>query len=351
MYPRAGDKNLTLIPGKMRPSFYPRLINGPFDDPGLFVPLTFRKRALLFDLGDLGSLSSGDILKTSHVFVTHTHMDHFVGFDQLLRRLLGRAINLHLFGPQGFLDNVAAKLKAYTWNLVHNYTQALVITATEIHNRQCITQTFQCREGFAPSIPRIIANNMAVVHQEPALSVSAAILDHQIPCLAFAIKEHFHINILRSQLEKLGLAVGPWINDFKALLFQQADPATEIQVPCAQPQGTTKAFTIAELSKKTTRITPGQKIAYVADAVYSAANEKKIITLAQGANHLFIEAAFLEADSDVAMAKYHLTAHQAGIIARKAKVREITIFHHSPRYTGQAHLLEEEARRAFEGRS
>ena len=63
----------------MRPSFLPRLVNGPFGDPGLFVPLTFQKRALLFDLGDLSRLSPGDLLKTSHVFVSHTHMDHFAG--------------------------------------------------------------------------------------------------------------------------------------------------------------------------------------------------------------------------------------------------------------------------------
>lgn len=332
----------------MRPSFYPRLVNGPFDDPGLFVPLTFQKRALLFDLGDLSSLSSGDILKTSHVFVTHTHMDHFIGFDQLLRLLLGRAVNLHLFGPEGFLDNVAAKLRSYTWNLVHNYSQALVITASEIQTRQCITQTFACQEGFLPSVPRITAINRSTVHQEPALRVSAAILDHQIPCLAYAINERFHINMLRPQLEDLGLAVGPWITEFKSLIFQNADPATELRVPSTQPAGTTKTFSLAELSKKTIRITPGQKIAYVADAVYSTSNEDKIIALAHGADHLFIEAAFLEEDSDVARAKHHLTARQAGIIARKAKVRGITVFHHSPRYTDRAHLLEAEARGAFE---
>jgi len=331
----------------MRPSFYPRTINGPFDDPGVFIPFLFEKRAIIFDIGNIYALSPGDMLKITHVFVSHTHMDHFVGFDRLLRVLMGREKELYLYGPEGFLKNVEGKLAGYSWNLVAHYTGDFVLHATEVRSDCLLSRRYICRNKFlSTEEPREMPFSN-VLHTESSLSVSTAILDHDIPCLGFSLDERFHVNILKDRLDELGLETGPWLKDFKQALFREDDPDTVFEIRCGRENVRKRQFVLGELAEKIATITPGQKVSYVTDAVYSKSNAEKIILLSKDSDYLFIEAAFLDEDRDMARQKYHLTARQAGTLAKAAGVRQIIPFHFSPRYTGMGHLLEAEAERAW----
>lgn len=328
----------------MRIAFHPRLVNSPFDDPGLFVPFILQKQAVQFDLGDIYSLSSRDILKISHAFVSHTHMDHFAGFDRLLRLCLGREKAFCLYGPPGFLKNLEGKLSAYTWNLVDNYTDRFRIQASEVHPDHLLTQTYICSRRFIPQNPAVSTAFNGLLLEEPAFSVYAEILDHNTPCLGFRMEERFHINIIREKLESLDLNVGPWLSRFKQALYDELPPDTSFDVEAG---GNVRRFRLGELAGRIATLTPGQKIAYVTDSGYTPGNIEKILKLAQDADHLFIEAAFLEADRDTAREKYHLTAWQAGTLAGRAGAKQFTIFHFSPRYTDMDHLIREEAQQAF----
>ena len=215
----------------MRPSFHPRLVNGPFDDPGLFVPFVFEKRAFLFDIGDIHSLDARDVLKISHIFVSHTHIDHFIGFDRLLRLFLGRDKTLHIYGPAGIHRNVEGKLAGYSWNLVQNYENRFILHVSEVDASGIRTRTYHCRDRFIPKDPPAAAPFGGKILEEPSLSVSAEILDHDIPCLGFSLTEKFHVNIMKDRLAALGLPVGPWLGRFKKALFEDCGPDTEIDIP------------------------------------------------------------------------------------------------------------------------
>ena len=333
----------------MRPSFQPRLINDPFSDPGLFIPFRFEKRALAFDMGDMGRLSARDLLKISHVFVTHAHMDHFIGFDSLLRICLGREKRLHLYGPPGFSRHVKGKLAGYTWNLVDEFTNQFIIEVTEVHPERMLTARFACRDAFRPEGPPLSSPFSQTLLREPAFSVNGVLLDHRTPCLGLALVENRSVNIIRQGLDELGLPVGPWLNRFKSAVRREKNPGEEFAVTWKENgRAREKRFPLGELTQKIARITPGKKIAYITDVVGSPENRRKIVDLVRDADILFVEAAFLDKDREIARKKYHLTAGEAGELAALAGAGRFELFHFSPRYHHRARDFEREALAAYE---
>jgi ribonuclease Z len=332
-----------------RPSFTARLVNPPFHDPGLLLSFQHQRRAMLFDLGDLHALSPRDLLKISHVFVTHAHMDHFVGFDTLLRVSLGREKELHLFGPPGFFERVEGKLAGYTWNLVEEYPYSLRLKVTEVDEERCRTRQYLCKERFRRAGSEGEVPFTRILVKEPVFRVEAAFLDHRIECLGLSLVEEFWVNIDKEALKALGLPVGPWLTSFKKALAEKKDPDQAFSVVWEEEGEVLKERTIplGELTEKIARISPGQKVTYLTDLLGSPENLEKAVDLARGADHLFVEAAFLDKDRETARTKCHLTAKEAGTLARKAGVKQITLFHFSPRYSDLEEEIQREAMEAF----
>jgi ribonuclease Z len=338
---------------RMTPSFYPQLVNDRFGDPALHVDLKFEKRALLFDLGDLHALTPRKILRISDIFVSHTHVDHFIGFDQLLRVLLGRDAQIRLTGPQGIIDRVERKLGAYSWNLVDRYDSNLTVAVTELLD-DGVTRSavFPMKARFRRMEERSARLGSDVIREDETFKVRATLLDHDIPCLAFALEERAHVNIRKVAVEALGLRVGPWLRELKHAVMLDRPDATPFRIPPGKDGGPGgREFPLGELREKLMTVTQGQKIAYVVDALFSPRNADRIVALAKHADTLFIEATFARDDSQRAAERYHLTTAQAGSLARRAEVREVVPFHFSPRYAGQEERLLSEVDDAFRGAS
>ena len=337
----------------MRPIFHPDLVNGSTGDPALFVDCMFERRALLFDLGDIRALPPRKLMRISHAFITHAHMDHFIGFDWLLRILLGREKDLHLFGPPGFLAQVEHKLRAYTWNLVHNYASNFTLRVTEVDGKEAARRaSFRCQGEFRREDEERTACPENILLHEPAMQVRCTLLDHGgIPCLAYALQEQAHVNVWKSHLQELGLPLGAWLRDLKQAVLRNEPDHWQIRV--AWHEGDVQQERILQLSelRHALHVVPGQKIAYVTDVAWREDNVAHIVELARNADLLYIEAAFMERDADHARRKFRLTARQSGEIARAANVGCVISLHFSPRYTGEDKaLLRAEVAAAFGGK-
>jgi len=327
----------------MRPLLHPTLVNGRSGDPALYIETLFEKRAILFDLGDISPLSPRDVLRVTHVFVSHAHIDHFIGFDRLLRLSVGREAEISLFGPAGLIDQVGHKLHAYAWNLAPSYACDLVFVVTEI-DASLATRTarFRLKRGFAIEEIGHGQASDGIVREEGTYRITTAVLDHRIPSLAFAIEETRHANVWKNRLAERGLAIGPWLRDLKrAVIDGRPD---DFPIALAAGAGTTAP--LGALRDLVT-VTPGQKIAYATDTADTPRNRAAIVALARGADVLFIEATFAKADTALAAERAHLTTAAAGEIARAAGVRRVEPFHFSARYAGEDGRMLAEVMEAF----
>ncbi|RJQ24057.1 MAG: ribonuclease Z [Nitrospiraceae bacterium] len=319
----------------MKPSFHARLLNDPFGDPGLYIRVLREGRALMFDLGFTTGLSARDILKTDDIFISHTHVDHFIGFDNVLRVSLKKDTPLRLYGPSGFTDCVEGKLKSYTWNLIGDYP--VVLHVSEIAEGLIKKTVFKAENSFMREDFGTRSFD-SIIMQNAFFRVSTVVLDHQIPCLAFSLEEDYHINIDKDKLNRMGLPVGPWLGNLKTAIREKAiDTTFTINE---------KTFAFAEL-EHIAEITKGQKISYVVDALGSEENIKKIIELVKGSDVLYIETYFLEKDRGRAKDRYHLTAREAGRTAREAGAGSLQPLHFSPRYMDGPEALVREAMEEF----
>lgn len=340
----------------MTPSFSSYLVNDVFGDPGLYVEVRWSKRALLFDLGHNEGLGPTRLLRAGDIFISHTHMDHFIGFDAVLRVALGRGKTLRLYGPPGLIANVQGKLNGYTWNLVDGYP--LVIEVREFHPDETHAATFLATDGFRargePTRTSRTQDTSGIfpVLEDAMFTISAVALNHRIPSFAYALQEQFHINVNKQKLHEAGLPVGSWLKEVKQYLWQgRPDDFRFTAILYFEHRKQEREFFLGEVRERFLTITRGQKLAYVVDARYDAHNEERIVELAREADILYCESPYLERDADKASERYHLTARQAGLMARKAGVRDLVVFHFSPRYTGLGQEIVREAMEAFNGRN
>ncbi len=319
----------------MKPTFHHFPVNGIFEDPVVYLRFLRQRRAFLFDAGDVSALSSRDINKITDLFVTHTHIDHFIGFDRILRLLLRRELPLRVYGPEGIIDAVKGKLRGYAWNVISEYPLKIIVH--EVIKDTIITEKFSASHWFEP-VNHSEMSYKEIILKEDDIQVKVAVLEHDIPVLAFALEEDQHINIDKARLIEKGLSVGPWLSDFKEAV-RKGHWYREFHL-------NNRLYRTVDLMDIAI-ITEGQKVSYVMDVSPVEDNIEQIIELVKGSHTLYIECYFLQKDFQRAIERRHLTAEIAGRIAKDASVREIVPLHISPKYRDFPERVLDEAQVAF----
>jgi ribonuclease Z len=303
------------------------LPNGSGGDSLLLVRLNLEGVALAFDAGDTRRVPPRDVLRLAHLFVSHGHIDHFVGFDSLIRPRVCRPESLTVHGGPGILARVGARLHGYTWNLVEG--NHFVITVREILDDRVRVARFDSGNEFMcedlPEEPRGSA-----AFQDQLVSLESAALDHHVVSQGFAIERPLRVNVREDRLEARGLRPGPWLGDMKR---------------AAEAGGT-----LDEVAKDILSIRRGERIAFVTDTICDAVTRPRIVGLARDADVFACGAPFLASEDDRARQTRHLTAAQAGAMAAEAGAKVLLLFHVSDRYGNDFAQHAEEALDAAKGR-
>jgi ribonuclease Z len=310
----------------------------------LWVDLLDEGRSVLLDLGELGHVANRKLLRVERVVVTHTHMDHFVGFDHMLRLTLGREKELVVTGPAGFLDRVRGRIAAYTWNLIEDYPVRL--KAEEIDGDTVRSVIYRGAGRMEPE-PLPDRPFTGVIHGERLYTLHVEVLDHGIPVLGVALRETEHISVNKDRLRRMDLVPGEWLRELKHAVRRCEAGEQEIRIETTNDGE--RVFTRAELAAEIILRSPGQRLAYVTDIRYTPENVARAVELARDADLLVCEAAFLDEDRALADERFHLTARQAGELARAAGAKRLAPFHLSPRYQGREQEVLDEAAEAFGG--
>lgn len=309
----------------MKPNFQVKQVNSPFDDTAFFIRNMYKKTPFLFDCGRLGKITNSEILSIADIFISHTHIDHFYGFDRVLRGSICADKTIRVFGPPGIIRNVQGKIDAYTWNLIKSYN--LNICVVELSKSGVFKQsTYSAYKGFIPEITEIHHKDIEL---GDGFTFDYEFFDHGINSMGYRINEPQQIHINKELLTEKGYRPGKWIGELNTALADNTPKETLIQ--CETKNGAISK-SIAELEAEIVVYKKPQSITFMTDIAPTYTNIQKAINFAKDSTILLIEGMFLKNEILHSIDKKHLTLELSKYIFKQSKSDFVKFFHFAPRY-------------------
>jgi len=321
----------------------PTFFAGQLDDPVLLVRVRPRGRNLLVDCGQIHHLAKRVLKGVEAIFISHAHMDHFMGLDTFIRHNHVSPRTFDLYGPPGIAGRLAHKLAAYDWNLTEETWCRFHVH--EIHPERTESWELSGPDGFASRFAGSAPRSGRTIYRGDYLQVEAALCDHKIPVLAFRLTEREAFAVDAGKLRRAGLVAGPWLRELKrrfcrgelsgaplAVLRRTGDSVHEEP---ADP---------AELFAAIRQRSEPASIGYLTDIGFSAENRQKVRELLQGVTLLICECSYLAAEREKARVSCHLCSRDLNELVRELRPAYLLPMHLSKSYAGRGEELYRELR-------
>jgi ribonuclease Z len=309
----------------------PYFCAGLLDDPLLLVRIRPTGRSLLFDCGQLQHLAKRTLRSIDAIFVSHAHMDHFMGLDHLVRHTHVSPRPLDLYGPPGIAARVGHKLAGYDWNLAEEWWRTIHVH--EIHEDRIEHHRFAGARGFQGEYAGTELRSGARIHTDALVTVEACLCDHSLPVLAYRLTEQEVFSIDPSALRAEGLQPGPWLRELKGRWKRGELGPESLEVLRNTGEGA-QVIQIGDAAALYARLRadrPAASIGYVTDVGFTATNRERL-RLLQDASLLCCECTFLAADAAKAQVSHHLCSSDVNQLVAELHPRVLLPMHLSKAY-------------------
>ena len=236
--------------------------------------------------------------RINHIFISHLHGDHFFGLIGLLSsmQLLGRTKEMHIYCPPRLEQIINVQLEITD----SHFTFPVHYHHLDHSGEQLLHEAGDFYIKSFPVVHRIESWGFLFAEKQMPRNIRKSFAEnHDIPY---------------DQFDKI--KGGADYTDEKGIVHKNKDITLDPPEP--------------------------RSYAFSSDTKYT----ESIVPFIQGADLLYHEATFTEDKLKEADEKYHSTAKQAAMIARKAGVGKLMIGHFSARYKS-SQVLVDEAREVF----
>jgi ribonuclease Z len=285
------------------------------EDISILITIPNSGKHYLCDCGEASLLTVKEVQSISAVFISHTHIDHFSNFDGIFRHQIGSGEKVVICGPKNIHQQVEARLKSYTWNLIDE-------KAIEYEIREIVSEDEINIYTLRPPYWNLeLINTQNFLFEDEYVNVDFAILDHKTDSIAYLFKEKDSVTFNENAS---GFRKGKWISELKTA-FENNAGDKEIEI-----EG--NLYKTSELFHLLTR-NAGYKLGVIMDHAADEGNYEKIRAVFGGANLVYIESFYKDTDQEFAKINYHSFASASGKIMNECKVKEAIPIHFSRRYT------------------